>query len=708
MIRLVAMVTTGVFLLLTLTSQAATAPGKYRITWEPPQGDVDWPTSMAISPDGKTLAVGSRFDFIRLFNVKTWAQHALLTAQGSTDALAFSPDGRLIAGGGEDWVVRIWDTHTGKIVESINGHTGPVTGLAFTPDGATLISASHDGTIRFSKFGIAEPIRRLANSDSTDEHVAIDGIALSRDGKTLAAWGLGGTRVWNIVDGKELFHQPGRHTATLSPDGKKLFRHHLRDLEMWSLPDGKRVWNFARPYTTRKTIGVSPDSETVVVGDSDGVELLNVNDGTRLRSLTPATTDRPGLHGLPPVYSPDGRSLFTADVGIESETTLGSTIRTWSVSTGKEVFPPQIPDPVATAPYRKRFTPQSGALSPDGKTMYVAGTFWDTKTIEPVSSIVTRWPGRSLLSADGSHLVTTWENIGPHSSLFGFKVWDVASRKVLWGIEGDTVLGDYIERVCEGKESLSGRDTNQLHPFALSRDGKKLLVGRRDGRLILFDATSGRRLWEISDFSTRARSTTAAQFSADGRTFLFEAVDLCDGQRFFGERRTENGELSASFIGLTPPGGQQSQTTVLDGSWQIQMAFPAGQPLTIVVRKSPSRPNELMEIGVVDLRSHFLSSVVSLKYDAVEKYGVVSIGRIVHGVGMSADGKWLAVGDSHGIVHIWNLQNKTLIHVLKHRFPTEDHHVRELLFSPDGRRLYTLAKRWRIWDVATGDEVVVR
>ena len=64
--------------------------------------------------------------------------------------MAFSPDddGRWVASAGEDSTVKVWDSHTGKLVRSFRGHTGLVSSLAFSPDGRRLISGSRDHTVK--------------------------------------------------------------------------------------------------------------------------------------------------------------------------------------------------------------------------------------------------------------------------------------------------------------------------------------------------------------------------------------------------------------------------------------------------------------------------------------------------------------------------------------------------------------------------------
>jgi len=63
--------------------------------------------------------------------------------------LAGNSDGRYLASGGNDWLVKIWDTRAPlKPIRSFNEHKKIITGLSFISNQNVLFSASHDRTMK--------------------------------------------------------------------------------------------------------------------------------------------------------------------------------------------------------------------------------------------------------------------------------------------------------------------------------------------------------------------------------------------------------------------------------------------------------------------------------------------------------------------------------------------------------------------------------
>jgi len=64
------------------------------------------------------------------------------------NTLAFSPEGRFLVSSSRDGTVKLWDTATGVVRQSLEGHRGGVSTLAFSPDSQLLASGSKDGTVK--------------------------------------------------------------------------------------------------------------------------------------------------------------------------------------------------------------------------------------------------------------------------------------------------------------------------------------------------------------------------------------------------------------------------------------------------------------------------------------------------------------------------------------------------------------------------------
>lgn len=92
-----------------------------------------------------------------------------IAENGPVDAgvtsVVISPDGALLAAGSLDTVVRIWDTHTGQLLDKLKGHKDSVYSVAFAPDGKFLVSGSLDKTLKM--WDMASLKRSLAGEGST-------------------------------------------------------------------------------------------------------------------------------------------------------------------------------------------------------------------------------------------------------------------------------------------------------------------------------------------------------------------------------------------------------------------------------------------------------------------------------------------------------------------------------------------------------------
>lgn len=115
------------------------------------EGDEGMIYAMAMSPDGKWLAVGgfpSRRG-IRLYNFPTGKLVALLKGHTNVvNSLAFSPNSRYLVSGGGDYNAILWNVKRHRKLHTLKGHTDDIYAVAFTPDSKRVVTGSYDHSLR--------------------------------------------------------------------------------------------------------------------------------------------------------------------------------------------------------------------------------------------------------------------------------------------------------------------------------------------------------------------------------------------------------------------------------------------------------------------------------------------------------------------------------------------------------------------------------
>ena len=154
-------------------------------------GHKDAVYSIAISPDGKTLASGSYDNRIVLWDVKSGRPERTLDGHnGAILGLAFRPDGNVLASASADRTVKLWDVKIGERLDTFAESLKELNSVLFTPDGQRVIAGGGDNRIRVWQISPAakEGSNKLLVAQFAHEG-AILRLALSSDGKTIASAG---------------------------------------------------------------------------------------------------------------------------------------------------------------------------------------------------------------------------------------------------------------------------------------------------------------------------------------------------------------------------------------------------------------------------------------------------------------------------------------------------------------------------------------
>jgi len=156
--------------------------------------------SVAISSDQQIFAIGGN-KTIKLWNPHTGEWPRTLSEElGYVCSIAISPDGHTLASGSNENTIKIWNLHTGQLLHTLSGHYDNVSCLAINPDGQTLVSGSFDKTIQLWDLNTGELIRTLFYQSRR-----VNSVAISPDGQTLAISGYGVINILDLLTGEQAF-----------------------------------------------------------------------------------------------------------------------------------------------------------------------------------------------------------------------------------------------------------------------------------------------------------------------------------------------------------------------------------------------------------------------------------------------------------------------------------------------------------------------
>jgi WD40 repeat protein len=244
----------------------------------------DFIIAARFSPDNRTIATAGADGTVCLADARTARPGPVLHHAGPVYVLVFNPGGTLVLTGGEDRLVRLWDSKTGQLVSQLPAHGGAVMTAGFSPAGDVFFTGDHAGRLCLWRTADRAPLFRCAQAEPIRK----------------AAFNHEGTQ---IVVGA------GKQTRLLDTSTGRFVG------APWSHSDLVRVLAF------------SPDDRQVLVAGDDGTAQLWDVERQSPRSVTFA-------HALPisvALFSPDGRLALTGSAD--------GTARLWDVATGRSVGP---------------------------------------------------------------------------------------------------------------------------------------------------------------------------------------------------------------------------------------------------------------------------------------------------------------------------------------------------------------------------------
>ncbi|MEU2031299.1 nSTAND1 domain-containing NTPase [Nocardia amamiensis] len=547
------MATAGTTGLVTLWDMTAPARPRVLATLA---GGLNWTSSLALSPDNRTLLVATWDNASDRNKATVWdvsdparpkLRSTLVGGPGRTGpvrAVALGNGGRTAITGSEDGVVRLWDIAepaTPRPLATLTDHGNSIWATATARGGDLLITGGADRTALL--WDITDPAHPIRLSTLTGHTGTVRAAAFSPDGQTVITGSEDHTAIlWRVTDPRHpallktlgghrepvfsvAFDRDGRRSATGSADHNSV---------LWNLVGDAAPIRSADLAGHSKSIfgsAFDPTGQILATGGDDNTTILwDVAARRRLATLT-------GTFAY--AFGPKGRTLLTGSRdGIAA---------LWDVTD------PTRPNRLSVLP-EHRGTITAAAVDPTGRLVALGNEdgsmgLWDiTRPTQPVrratvgnhrymvSAVPFTPDGRAVVTASTDQTAVIWDITDPaqprpigeiqDTNSFYFAAFSPDGRVLALAQEGrKATLWDLTDRSRPRHLTTMHGQSSSVYAISYSPDGRLIATGGYDKTAILWDVTDPTRPRQITTLAGNPASVRTIAFSPDRHTLAVSTGD---------------------------------------------------------------------------------------------------------------------------------------------------------------------------------------